>query len=288
MMTVLDNHAHDPAYSLAAEERMLTALTEGDWLMLWINEPSVILGKFQNPVEEVSLIRCAEAGVPLYRRNSGGGTVYHDPGNLNYTILTDAGDSPDYERFLSPVVSFLRSLGVPAEIDGSAITAGGVKISGNAQSTSRGRTLHHGTLLFDADLTVLNRLTGHRREKVTSRSVKSQPSPVGNIRPMLDGDMTTDEFARRLTDALAPNAAHRAFTEAEDAWIRETAAKKYRSWDWTFGRSPACTVEADGMTVEIRGGVVCGGNVPALLGCRFMPDEVRALIGEAAERSLFD
>ena len=137
-MRCIINASRDPALSLAAEEFLLTEKTDGDWLMLWISDPSIIVGEFQNVFGEVSLTECEKASVPVYRRNSGGGTVYHDGGNLNYTIISDKSEnSPDYARFLDPIIEFLSTLGIKAEIaDTSAIFIGDKKISGNAQSTS--------------------------------------------------------------------------------------------------------------------------------------------------------
>ena len=132
-MLLLISPSSDPAFNLAAEEYFLSSAA-GDLLFLWVSEPSVIVGKFQNPYEEISLAACGARGVPVVRRNSGGGTVYHDPGNLNYTVLTDRGtDFPDFGRFLAPVVAMLADHGVKAQIrDTSALFADGKKISGNA------------------------------------------------------------------------------------------------------------------------------------------------------------
>ena len=120
--------------------------------MLWRGERSVIVGKNQNVYGEVSLLECEKHCTPIFRRNSGGGTVYHDLGNVNFSFFSDMGERTDYARFLTPVVEFLRSLGVPAEMgEAFDITVNGKKVSGNAQSVHRGRVMHHGTLLFDAD-----------------------------------------------------------------------------------------------------------------------------------------
>lgn len=165
-MTLIKNPSHDPSFCLAAEQFILENLTSGDFLMLWRGERSVIVGKNQNVYGEVSILECEKHCTPIFRRNSGGGTVYHDLGNVNFSFFSDMGERTDYARFLTPVVEFLRSLGVPAEMgEAFDITVNGKKVSGNAQSVYRGRVMHHGTLLFDADITVLSSLTSHAREK---------------------------------------------------------------------------------------------------------------------------
>lgn len=286
----IENPSRDPAFSLAAEEIMLSEWTAGDFFMLWINRPSVIVGKFQNPYGEVSLLACREAGTPVVRRNSGGGCVYHDGGNLNFTVVTDRPESPDYARFLAPVVGMLRRYGVDARItDGNALTAGGRKISGNAQSNAGNRVLHHGTLLFDADLDALSRLTGHARANVVSRAIPSRPSPVADIAPLLAAagcPMTMDGFAAAVRDAFAPTCG-RTFTEEERARIEALADAKYRTWEWNFGKSPAFVCETPEAKITAKGGVILAAETAlcdpaALVGLRLIPETVEAVSPEVA------
>ena len=283
--------SRDPAFNLAAEEFLLSRFPRGDYLMLWVNDPAVIVGKFQNPYGEVSLNLCRAAGIPVVRRNSGGGTVYHDRGNLNYTVLTDRGeDFPDFARFLAPVVSLLLELGVEAEIrDTSALFAGGKKFSGSAQSNLKNRLLHHGTLLFDADLEALCRVTGHARETVVSKAIRSNPSPVTNLKPLLSAagrEMTMEDFASLVSAAFAPDTV-RSFTEAEREEIGALADAKYRSWEWNFGRSPAFSVGLPGLSLEAKNGVILSCRTELcdpqrLLGLRLIPEEIEAVSPEAA------
>lgn len=287
-MRLVLNDSRDPAFSLSAEEYLLTEKTDGEWLMLWRSAPSVIIGKFQNVYAEVSLTECERFSAGVYRRNSGGGCVYHDMGNLNYTIIADRGEeSPEYERFLSPIVAFLASLGINAEIrDKSAIFAGNKKISGNAESVVGGRVMHHGTLLFDADLSALGRITGHAREKIKSKSIPSNPSPVANIRPMLDDDMPIERFADSIANALCDGEYR--FTADETAEINSLADRKYRTWEWNYGRSPAFTLDAGGLALSARHGMIesittdGGADISALVGCRLTPSDVRERLSDRA------
>ena len=294
-MNVLENPSRDPAFNLAAEEVLFSSRTAGDWLMLWVNDPAVVIGKFQNPWAEVSLNACESRALPILRRNSGGGAVYHDPGNLNYTILTDESGEFGYERFLAPVVRALRKLGVPAKISGSsAIEADGKKLSGNAQLTSGGRTLHHGTLLFDADLTVLGQITGHARENVVSKAIPSNPAPVGSIRSFLRDGCPLSDFAAFLREELAgADAPSVSFTAEEVASIAALAEEKYRSWEWNYGRTAPFEVHTPLGCFSVRHGIIEGCSLKAerknaLLGQRFMPETIRRILGEEAVRELFD
>lgn len=255
------NDSKNPAFSLAAEEYLLERKTGEEFLMLWQNRPSVIIGKFQNPFLELSPGLCMRNNIGVYRRNSGGGTVYHDLGNLNYTVVADRGEgSPEYERFLAPVIAFLATLGIEAEIrDTSAIFANGVKISGNAQSVSGGRIMHHGTLLFDSVLGELNTFTGRERDGVSSRSIRSNPSEVGNIRPMLREDMTFGMFRDSLGKYLTNETV--SFSGEEMSTIETLAAEKYRTWEWTYGRTTAFTLENGDLRITSKHGVIESSSI---------------------------
>ena len=248
--------SHEPAFCLAAEEYLLSNKTSGDWLMLWSGKPSVIVGKFQNVYSEVSLNECEKNGVRVYRRNSGGGTVYHDLGNTNYTIITDKSENlPDYSRFLTPIIAFLSSLGVDSEIrDTSALFIGEKKISGNAQSVVGNRVMHHGTLLFDADLDAIKKLTGKIRTKVKSKAILSNPSPVTNIKPFLKKQMSVSEFTDSLGSFLSTETY--AFSDSELKEIKRLAEDKYSSFEWTYARSPAFTLTDGDFTISVRHGLI--------------------------------
>ena len=247
-MILFDNPCFDPPYNQAFEEYVFRRVPAGeDALMLWRNDPAVVVGCYQNVYAEVNLPRAAELGVAVVRRESGGGAVYHDRGNINYTFITGRHRGGDYAALIAPVVRALNDLGVPAEMNRlSDIAVNGRKVSGSAQKVKKDRLLHHGTLLYDTDLTRLHELADGARGRFVSRGVKSSPWPVANIRDSLGGHaMPVEAFQEALRCRLAPEAEAVRLTEAEEAAVRALAEEKYRAWSWTCGQSPAFTKEAD-------------------------------------------
>lgn len=173
--------------------------------MLWQNEPTVVIGKNQNAFVEVDTDALARDGVHLARRITGGGAVYHDLGNVNFSFISasNADTGLDFVKFTAPILKALASLGVHAELSGrNDLLLHGQKFSGNAQYSASGRTLHHGTLLFDADLTVLSRYLRPDEEKLKSKGIKSVRSRVTNLKPHLQISATTGEFIDLLTRFL--------------------------------------------------------------------------------------
>lgn len=254
----IENGSEDVYFNLALEDYLLQNFREGTYLLLWRNDRSIVLGKYQNVYEEVNLRAVEDAGIKVARRNSGGGTVYHDLGNLNYSILTDydPNGSISYDLFLEPMISALRSMGIPAEKRGASdIAIRGMKISGSAQTLKKGRVLHHGTLLFDADLSSLHDLLKTTAGTITSRAVKSVRSPVTNIRAHLEGtDLDFKDFRDRLLENLQSTGMDRTvLTEEQLSEIRRISEEKYSTWEWNFGRSPSFDFE--------KAETVFGGNL---------------------------
>ena len=158
-MLTFQTNSNDPFYNQAFEEFVFQTFREDDVFFLWQNRPAVVVGSFQNICREVHAAMLWEQGIPVIRRMSGGGTVYHDLGNVNYTYITRQEGLVDYDRSLLPVIRALNAIGVPAEKRGVCdITIGEKKISGSAQRAAGGRLLHHGTLLFESDLEVLEQM----------------------------------------------------------------------------------------------------------------------------------
>ena len=247
MRTVL-NDSTDPFYNLAFEEYVFDHMTGDDVLLVWRNAPCVVVGCHQNICGEVRPALLRRMGVPVLRRSSGGGTVYHDPGNVNYTLML-SGDGADYDRCLRPVIAALNALGAPVERGGgSDLALGGRKISGSAQRISHGRLLHHGTLLFDADLDALNSITTRHKDRgVTSKATASAISTVTNLRDSLPAFMTAESFAEALLDQMLPPGAPRLeLDEAQRAEVQKIRDEKYAAWAWTWGRNPAFELNRTG------------------------------------------
>ncbi|MBQ8914784.1 MAG: lipoate--protein ligase [Clostridia bacterium] len=244
-MRVIYNQCLDPYFNLASEEFLLERC-EGDIFMIWRNEKSVIIGKNQNAYAEVDRAFCKERGVKVVRRLTGGGAVFHDEGNVNFSFVTDAvGEGIDFYPFTSNVCSALSSFGIKALANGrNDIEVAGVKVSGNAQCVhnckdKRRRLLHHGTLLFSADLSDLSGALRPRADKMESKGIKSVRSRVGNIRDMEGyvGPGCAEGFARALCRLMGGDASGD-FSEAEKAEIRALSEKKYSTWQWSFGEGP--------------------------------------------------
>lgn len=206
-MIYLDNgNIHDPALNLALEEYALRRLpADDDYLLFYINEPSIIIGKNQNTAEEVNESYVKERGIHVVRRLSGGGAVYHDLGNLNFSFITrDDGKSfHNFRKFTEPVVAALRKLGVNAELSGrNDLQVGERKISGNAQFASKGRMFSHGTLLFDSEVEAIVAALNVNPAKFQSKATKSVRSRVANISEFLAEPMTMDAFKRFLLASI--------------------------------------------------------------------------------------
>ena len=188
----LETGSTDPAYNLAFEEYVLTHRMDGDYLILWQNDNTVVVGQNQNTAAEINRAFVEAHGVHVVRRTTGGGAVYHDLGNLNYSFITDEeAGSLRLERFTAPVVDALASLGLQAEASGrNDILVEGRKVSGTAQRVYKTRILHHGTLLFDSDPDMVAGALNVDPEKFRSKGRKSVRSRIGNIRSFLKQDMT--------------------------------------------------------------------------------------------------
>ena len=250
-MLWLDSGSHDPFYNLALEEHLFQTVREDEVFFLWRNTPCVVVGSFQSICREVRAAELYHLGIPVLRRMSGGGTVYHDLGNVNYTIIKDAppGGEVCYGDFLDSVVAALNRLQIPARRGRTCdITLAGRKISGSAQRFSSGRVLHHGTLLFQADLERVDRLTaGGQREDIQSRGTPSAICSVTNIADHLTAPMAIETFEQRLLEAvLPPGSRMLALTAQQQAEVCRLRDEKYKSWAWTWGKDPAFTCCREG------------------------------------------
>ena len=238
----LETTSRDPAYNLAFEEYVLSHRRLGDYLILWQNDKTVVVGQNQNTEEEINRTFVEEHGIQVVRRATGGGAVYHDLGNLNYSFITDAGgtEEPAAARFTRPIVRALRGLGLQAESSGrNDILVEGRKVSGTAQRLLNGRLLHHGTLLFDTDPGMVEGALRADPEKFRSKSIKSVRSRIGNIREFFRTDMELPDFWEYLKETLAGEGFVTGRLSAEELEaVSKLKQSKYDAWEWNFGRSP--------------------------------------------------
>jgi len=248
-MLLIDNKTTDPEFNLALEEHLIKTSKE-DVFMLWVNAPAIIVGKNQNTLSEINQDFVEANGIKVVRRLSGGGAVYHDHGNLNFTfILNNTGeDFNDFEKFTRPVLSLLSKLGADAGLRGrNDLMIGDGKISGNAQYWDKNRLMHHGTLLFSTDLSVLGKALIPDKEKVQSKGVKSALSRVTNISEHLSGKnkkMTLDSFKKALISEVRKSYTDIVpyeLTGKDIAAADRLKDEKYGMWDWNYGYSPKYT-----------------------------------------------
>ena len=230
----------DPAFNLALEEYVFEKMPrDRDYFLTWRNDNAIIVGRHQNTAAEINEEFVKEKGIRVVRRLSGGGAVYHDMGNLNFTFIVDAqpGQKVDLRRFCQPIADTLHKLGANATVDGrNDILIDGMKISGNAQYVKQGRVMHHGTILFDSNMSVLSLALKPDPAKVQAKGVKSVRSRVTNVRQCLSQDMTLEEFRTALTESLMTDGFERyELTQADIAAIEEMRDRRYRQWEWNYG-----------------------------------------------------
>lgn len=215
--------------------------------MLWQNDNAVIIGKYQNTLAEINSSIVESRGIKVVRRLSGGGAVYHDLGNLNFTFITDAGDEDqlDLKAFCLPVIEALGKIGVKAEVNGrNDMTIDGKKFSGNSQYLRNGRVMHHGTILFNSDLNAISEILNVDSEKIVSKGIKSVRSRVTNISDYLQDGVSLEDFRAVLLDSIlnGKRGEEHSFSSSEISAINKIRDERYDSWDWNFGRSPECTI----------------------------------------------
>ena len=255
----LETGSTDPAYNLAFEETVLNRRREGAILILWQNDNTVVIGQNQNAEAEIDRAFVETHNIRVVRRMTGGGAVYHDLGNLNYSFITDAKDAENLtlQRFTQPIVDALRGLGLHAEASGrNDILVEGRKVSGTAQRMVKDRILHHGTLLFNANPDMIAGALRADPAKFQSKSTQSVRSRVGNIRPMLQTDMDLPAFWAYLKESLGRGTLRPGvLTEEELEQVRRLKAEKYDTWEWNFGNSPHFSVRRkqkwDGGILEV-------------------------------------
>lgn len=248
MMRYIESSSTDPYFNLALEQYIFDQLPHTqDYFMLWQNDNTIVIGKHQNTFSEINADYVTEHGIKVARRLSGGGAVYHDLGNINFTFITDyQGQDFDFATFCRPVMSALECLGVPVSLSGrNDMTILGKKFSGNSQYIKHGRIMHHGTLMFDSDLSVMSLALRVSKDKIQSKGVKSVRSRVTNIRPFLSTPMSTREFLLHLYRFMEREYGLQtyALTEGDLRQVNELRSRVYSQWDWNYGESPAYQIE---------------------------------------------
>lgn len=249
-MKYIVNNSHNPAYNVALEAYTFRELlAEDELFILWINEPTIVIGKHQNAIEEINKTYTDEHGIHVVRRLSGGGAVYHDLNNLNYTIISNKSQEGafDFKTFSQPVIETLADLGVTATFTGrNDLEIDGKKFCGNAQAYYKGRMMHHGCLLFDVDMTVLGNALQVSKDKIESKGVKSVRARVTNILDELPEKMTVEAFSNQLLNKMKesyPDMTEYVFSDDDLKNIQALVDQQFGTWDWTYGEAPEYTIK---------------------------------------------
>lgn len=300
----LETDSHNPYYNLAFEEYVLTHRLKGEYLLLWQNDNTIVVGQNQNTEAEINRAFVEEHHINVVRRATGGGAVYHDLGNLNYSFITDNNSRQEMamRRFTTPVVEALQGLGLNAEASGrNDILVEGRKVSGTAQRIYQDRILHHGTLLFDSDPAVVAGALNVDPAKFQSKASRSVRSRIGNVREFLREDMDMSAFWAYLKRFFAGSGiVNDTLTPEELAQVEKLKQEKYDTWEWNYGRSPQyelinkCRYEAGGLEARltVRKGRVqeiafygdflatspMGALTDALRGCPFRREDIDRIL----------
>lgn len=305
---------YDASLNIALETYLVeNPLVDEPILLFYINDPSIIIGRNQNTIEEINQEYVEKHGIQVVRRMSGGGAVYHDCGNFSFCFIKDDdGSFRDFASFTAPVIDALHKLGVEdAHLEGrNDLLIGDQKFSGNAMYAKDGRMTAHGTILYDADLEAVNAALNPNKQKIESKGIKSVRSRVTNIRPFVDDqykDLTTEEFRDRILlevfDVDDRSQVKELILTDED-WekVYEIQKERFGNWDWNYGQSPEFTVQVDhkylfglvDIRLDVDQGVVHQakifgdffglGNISdveeALVGTKYTKEEIQKVLEE--------
>jgi lipoate-protein ligase A len=257
----------NPYFNLATEEYVLKNFDE-DSFMLWRNEPSIIVGKHQNTLAEINMDYVKANNIPVVRRLSGGGAVFHDLGNLNFTFTKKGNNENliDFRKYTEPIIEVLNKIGIEAKFEGrNDLTIDGKKFSGNAEHIWKNRVLHHGTLLFSSEIKDLSQALKVDPLKFTDKAVKSVRSRVTNISEHLEYKMDVMDFYEMIINHIInshPDIKLYELSEYDHQQINILVNNKYSSWDWNFGYSPNYNfkkiIKTNGGFIEINMDVING------------------------------
>jgi lipoate-protein ligase A len=263
-MKTIINNSTDPFFNLALEEYLLKKVDfEDDLFFLWRNKKCVILGRNQNPFNEVNIEYANKNDIDIVRRSTGGGTVYHDEGNINFTFITSKISERlhNYEFFVTPIIEALNKLGIPARFEPKThIYVGEHKVSGNAQTYYKNKMIHHGTLLFDVETHHLNSVL-QTKAKIDTHAIPSQHSSVSNLKDLCRKEYSILEFMDFLLKEMSIGKTD--ILELSNDQISEVhmlSNSKYRSWDWIFGQTPKFTIQKGEYQLEVSNGHITNSS----------------------------
>ncbi|MFO8067901.1 MAG: biotin/lipoate A/B protein ligase family protein [Bacteroidales bacterium] len=298
-MIFIENPSTNPWFNLAAEEYLLKNHNE-EFLLIWRSDSSVVVGKHQVPVAEANLKFLEKNNIPIIRRTSGGGTVFHDHNNINFTVITNQ-EKPEinFVKHTKPIIDFLQSIGLNAKFEGkNDIKINGFKVSGNSAHINKHKILYHGTLLFDSKLELLESALSNSNAKIESKAIKSNRSKVANISDLLHPAISIEDFQSKLTKYLLKYflvTTEKNFTDIEKTLINKLSEEKYKSNEWNYCYSPDYYYRNEhvfeGRKIEyafyVKKGVMtsfdyikgdlsvnCQAFFESLEGCKHVPDEI--------------
>ncbi len=295
-MLCLDLVSTDPVFNLAAEEYLLK-YTEDEYFILYIDDPSVIIGKHQTAHREADTEFVTRNRIPVIRRISGGGAVFHDRGNLNFAFIikSSAGKQVNFKKYSLPVIEFLSSTGIDAKFEGkSDIRAEGKKISGNAEHVFRERVLHHGTLLFSTDLATLKASLRSDTSHYRTHGVSSNPAAVTNIKELLPSMSDINDFRASMLEFFLEKEGNAlsALTGEDNEHIKAIADDRYRTWEWNYAYGPGYIFENKtvingspvAISLAVKDGLISNSLIEGsgkikeaagkLVACRHMPESI--------------
>lgn len=250
-MLYVKNDFNNAYFNIALEEYLFNkSLNAGEtYIILYINNPAIIIGKHQNTIEEINSQYVNENKISVVRRMSGGGAVYHDEGNLNFTYIINTGKENvnNFRKFTFPIIKALDKMGIKAELSGrNDLIIDGKKFSGNAQYYRKNRLLHHGTILFNSKIETLTKALNVKQEKIQSKGIKSIRSRVTNIIDYLPEKKDIQEFKELLIEHLFEEQGsikEYKLTQRDIENVDQLVKKKYNTWEWNWGESPVFNIQ---------------------------------------------